>query len=164
MALREFDVRLYRRMDRFSDMKLFLAVVEAGGLAARGRRMGLSPARVSERLQAMEAHGGVRLLTRSTRSLSPTDEGRQYAEAARSILADVDDLDARLRDGRERISGLIHLAAPFDLGRSRIAPLLDRFMAEHPRIVRWSGTSLPECPTARTKSVRPWCRCPGRFP
>lgn len=121
-------------MDRFSDMTLFLAIVDAGGLAAGGRKLGLSPARVSERMQAMEAQVGVRLLTRTTRSINLTEEGRLYVEAARGILADVDDLDTRLRDGGKRISGPIRVAAPFDLGRNRIAPLLDAFMAAHPAI------------------------------
>lgn len=121
-------------MDRFSDMKLFLAVIDAGGLAAGGRRLGLSPASVSERIAALEARTGARLLVRTTRSLGLTDEGRAYAETARSVLAEIDDLDTRLREGAEQISGHIRIGAPLDLGRNRIAVILDDFMVQNPGI------------------------------
>lgn len=115
-------------------MRLFVAVIDAGQIGAGGRRLGLSPASASERIAAIEARSGARLLVRTTRSLGMTDEGRLYADVARSILADVDDLDARLRDGTTRISGRLRIEAPVDLGRNRIAPILDRFMAAHPHI------------------------------
>lgn len=121
-------------MDRISDMRLFVAVIDAGGIGAGGRQMGLSPASSSERIAGIEARAGVRLLVRTTRSLSLTDEGRVYVTAARGILADIDDLDTRLRDGTDRISGRLRITAPVDLGRNRIAPILDRFMAAHPDV------------------------------
>lgn len=122
-------------MAQLADMRLFVAVVDADGLAAGGRRVGLSPASVSERIAALEARSGARLLIRTTRALSLTDEGRLYLDTARSVLAEIDDLEARLRDGAERISGRIRLGAPVDLGRNRIAPLIDDFMGRHPDVV-----------------------------
>lgn len=121
-------------MDRLSDMALFLAVIDAGGLAAGGRRFGISPASVSERIAALEARSAARLLVRTTRSISLTEEGRILADAARNILSEVDDLDARLREGTDQISGAVRVAAPLDLGRNRIAPILDAFMCEHPAV------------------------------
>ena len=59
------------------NLTLFLRIVEKGGLAVAGRDLGLSPASVSERLASLEAHYGARLLTRTTRSISLTDEGRE---------------------------------------------------------------------------------------
>lgn len=117
--------------DRLADMALFLAVVDAGGLAAGGRRQGLSPASVSERLVRMETQAGTRLLTRTTRSIRLTAEGEVFAQAARAILAEVDDLDARLRDGAHRISGQLRISAPADLGRNRIARIIDDFLERH---------------------------------
>jgi DNA-binding transcriptional LysR family regulator len=121
-------------MDRLSDLRLFVGVVDAGGLAAGGRRLGLSPASVTERIAALEARTGARLLVRTTRSIALTDEGRMFLDTARSVLAEIDDLEARLRDGVERVSGRVRLTAPVDLGRNRIAPLVDRFIAEHPQV------------------------------
>jgi DNA-binding transcriptional LysR family regulator len=116
------------------NLTLLVRIVEKNGLAAAGRDLGLSPATVSERLAALEAHYGAKLLNRTTRSISLTDEGRLLVEGARRLLADADELEARVRHGVEKLSGVIRVSAPFDFGRSRIAPLLDAFMAEHPEV------------------------------
>jgi DNA-binding transcriptional LysR family regulator len=113
------------------NLALFLRIVERGGLAAAGRDMGLSPASVSERLVALEKHYGATLLKRTTRAISLTDEGRQLVDGARRLLAEADELEARVRLGAEKVSGPIRLSAPEDLGRRRIVPVLDAFLAEH---------------------------------
>jgi DNA-binding transcriptional LysR family regulator len=117
------------------NLKLFLQIVEKGGLAAAGREVGLSPATVTDRLAALEVHYGARLLTRTTRSISLTDEGRELVTGARRILAETEETEARIKLGVEKISGTIHVSAPSDLGRNQIVPLLDRFMSQHPGIV-----------------------------
>ena len=116
------------------NMDLFLRIVEKGTMAAAARDLGISPARVSERLVALEAHYGARLLTRTTRSISLTEEGRSLVEGARRILSEAGELESRIRLGSEQISGNIHICAPVDLGRNRIAPLLDSFISRHPDI------------------------------
>ncbi|CAK15831.1 LysR family transcriptional regulator [Pseudomonas entomophila] len=116
------------------NLALFLAIIEKGSLSAAGRERGLSPATVSERLAALEAHYGVALLTRTTRSLNLTDEGRVLADGARRLLAEADELEGRIRHGSENIAGLIRLSAPVDLGQNVIAPILDRFLADHPQV------------------------------
>jgi DNA-binding transcriptional LysR family regulator len=116
------------------NLALLVRIVEKNGLAVAGRDLGLSPATVSERLAALEAHYGAKLLNRTTRSISLTDEGQLLVDGARRLLADADDLEARIRHGVEKLSGVIRVSAPLDLGRKRIAPLLDAFMAEHPEI------------------------------
>lgn len=116
------------------NLRLFLQIVEKGGLAAAGREMGLSPASVTDRLAALEAHYGARLLTRTTRSISLTDEGRELVAGARRILAETEEIEARIRLGVEKISGTIHISAPSDLGRNQLVPLLDRFIAHNPEI------------------------------
>ncbi|WAC72663.1 LysR substrate-binding domain-containing protein [Roseateles sp. SL47] len=115
-------------------LKLFLTIIEKGGLSAAGRELGLSPASVSERLAALEAHYGVALLTRTTRSLRLTEEGRTLAEGARRLLAESEELESRVRLGAEKLSGPVRLSAPVDLGQSRLVPLLDRFMEQHPDV------------------------------
>jgi DNA-binding transcriptional LysR family regulator len=117
-----------------SNLTLLVRIVEKNGLAAAGRDLGLSPATVSERLAALETHYGTKLLNRTTRSLSLTDEGRILVEGARRLLSDAEELEARIRHGVDKLSGVIRISAPFDLGRHRIAPLLDAFMAEHPEV------------------------------
>ncbi len=115
-------------------LALFVAVVEKNGLAAGGRELGLSPASVSERLTALEAHFGARLLNRTTRAISLTDEGRTVLEVARRLVADMDELKHRIQSGVEELAGQIRLTTPFDIGWQRVVPLLDEFQALHPRV------------------------------
>lgn len=114
-----------------SHLELFLLIIEKGGLSAAGRELGLSPASVSERLAALESHYGVALLTRTTRSISLTDEGRTLAEGARRLLAEAEELDSRVRLGAQSLSGPVRLSAPVDLGQARIVPIVDRFLDQH---------------------------------
>lgn len=115
-------------------LKLFLRIVEKGGLAAAGREVGLSPASVSERLAALENYFGVSLLVRTTRAISLTDEGRALVDGARRLLAEADELESRVRWGSERIAGPIRMTAPEDLGRRSILPVIDAFLAAHPAV------------------------------
>lgn len=116
------------------NLALFLRIVEKGGLAAGGREMGLSPATVSERVAALEAHYGARLLNRTTRSISVTEEGRALLAGANRILAEAEELESRIRLGVERIAGPIRLSAPSDLGRNRLAPIIDHFLRDNPEV------------------------------
>lgn len=118
----------------FDNLALFLKIVEKGSLSAAGRTVGLAPATVSERLAALEAHYGATLLTRTTRSVSLTDEGRLLAEGARRLLAEADELESRIRLGLRNVSGHVRLSAPHDLGQTRIVPVIDRFLALHPEV------------------------------
>ncbi len=116
------------------NLALFLLIVEKGSLSAAGREVGLSPTSVSERLGALEKHYGATLLTRTTRSISLTDEGRLLVDGARRMLADAEDIESNIKLGTERISGLIRLSAPVDLGRNRIVPILDQFLDDNPNV------------------------------
>jgi DNA-binding transcriptional LysR family regulator len=116
------------------NLVLFLRIVEKGSLAAAGRELGLSAASVSERLVTLEKYYGAALLTRTTRAISLTDEGRLLVQGARRLLAEADELEALIRLGVEKISGPIRLSAPIDLGRSAVVPVLDAFLAEHPEV------------------------------
>nr|WP_237684760.1 LysR family transcriptional regulator [Szabonella alba] len=116
------------------NLRLFLTILEKGSLAATGRETGLTPATVSERLAALEAHYGTRLLNRTTRAISPTEEGRALAEGALRLLSESDALDTRIKYGIDRVAGPIRLSATVDLGRTRIAPVLDAFQTAHPDV------------------------------
>jgi DNA-binding transcriptional LysR family regulator len=121
-------------MDLLNSLGLFVRIAERGSLAAAGRDLSLSPAVVTDRLAALESHYGAKLLNRTTRSLSLTDEGRQLFEAARQLVSDANDIEARIRLGVEQLSGQIRLSAPTDLGRQLIAPVIDAFMQKNPNV------------------------------
>lgn len=118
-------------MDRLDSLAFFIRILEKGGVAAAGRDFGLSPASASERLAALEAHYGAKLLQRTTRSISLTEEGRLLLERGRHLLADAEDIESQIKYGTERLSGIIRLSAPQDIGQRKIVPLIDAFMSAH---------------------------------
>lgn len=113
------------------NIRLFLTITEKGSLVAAGREVGLSGTTVSERLAALEAHYGVVLFNRTTRSLSLTDEGRTLLNGAKTVLGEIEDLDARIRHGAETLSGPIKVSAPIDIGRSFVSDVISRFTTEN---------------------------------
>ena len=118
-------------MDLFLDMALFHRIVASGSLSAAGRELGLSPGAVSQRLKGLEQRCGVPLLTRSSRAVALTDEGEIFLEAAKSILEETEALSAALARKGRGLSGRLRIAAPADLGRQAIEPLVLAFQAEH---------------------------------
>lgn len=116
------------------NLALFLRIVEKGGLAAAGRDFGLSPATVSERLASLEKYYGAALLVRTTRAIGLTDEGRMLVAGARRLLAEAEEVESTIKLGMHTLSGPIRLSAPLDMGRRRVVPILDAFMADHPGV------------------------------
>jgi DNA-binding transcriptional LysR family regulator len=116
------------------NIRLFQTIAEKGSLVAAAREVGMSATTVSERLAALEAHYGVVLFNRTTRSLSLTDEGRTLLDGAKSVLAEIEDLDTRIRHGADTLSGPIRISAPVDLGRSIVSDIVERFTQDHPAI------------------------------
>ena len=117
-----------------SNLSLFLNIVEKGSLSAAGRETGLSPTSVSERLAALEAHYGVVLLNRTTRSISLTDEGRLLVEGAKQVLGEVTELETRIRYGAESLSGGIRISVPNDTGQQIVSSEIAKFIDENPNI------------------------------
>lgn len=116
------------------NIRLFLTITEKGSLVAAGREAGLSATTVSERLAALEAHYGVVLFNRTTRSLSLTDEGRTLLNGAKIVLSEIEDLETRIRHGADMLSGPIKVSAPIDIGRSIVSHVISSFTADHPAI------------------------------
>lgn len=120
--------------DSLYEMSVFAKVVAAGSLSAAARDLGVSTAVVSRRLAALEARLGVRLVNRTTRRLSLTDEGASYHEACARILAEVADADAAAAAQRVEPQGLLKVALPASFGHKHIAPLVPPFAARYPKI------------------------------
>lgn len=121
-------------MDKLGDIDLFVRVVKNEGLAAAGREVGLSPARMTARINGLEERYGVRLLNRSTRQISLTDEGRKFYASCERIMAEVEQAETSLQTGQTSFSGPLRITAPSDLGQQHVAPVLSRFVDKHPDI------------------------------
>lgn len=122
-------------MDKFGDIDLFVRVVRAGGLAAAGREIGLSPASVTARINGLEKRYGARLLNRTTRRVSVTEVGQGFYQASIGILADLAEAESQLVSSRSQLTGPVRISAPSDLGQQHIAPLLSKLVKKHKDIV-----------------------------
>jgi DNA-binding transcriptional LysR family regulator len=116
------------------DLSLFLAVVEAGSFVAGGQAMGLTRSAAGKAVSRLEGRLGVRLLNRTTRRLSLTEEGRTLHERGLRILAEIEDAEASVagRGGTPR--GLLRLTAPDAFGRLVLLPLIREYLAAWPEV------------------------------
>lgn len=128
------DAKIAGGTDRARALALFAAVVEHGSFSGAGRALDMSPSAVSRAVDRIEARLGVRLLLRSTRALSLTAEGQAYLQAARRILADLDDAEQQIADqGVPR--GRLRISAALSHGRLCVVPLLGDFAALYQHIL-----------------------------
>jgi DNA-binding transcriptional LysR family regulator len=128
------NAKLSGETDRARALALFAAVMDEGSFSGAGRRLGLTPSAVSRAIDRIEARLGVRLLLRSTRALALTAEGQAYLQAARRILADLDDAEQQIADqGAPR--GRLRVSAALSHGRLCVVPLLGDFSARYPHIL-----------------------------
>lgn len=121
-------------IDNLLELTVFARIVAAGSLSAAARDLDLSLAVVSKRLTALETRLGVRLLQRTTRRQSLTDEGQAFHERCVRILAEVQEAEAAVSRTRDVVMGLLRVTAPRGFGRSHISPLLVRFRDKHPEL------------------------------
>jgi DNA-binding transcriptional LysR family regulator len=117
---------------QLSQLQLFVRLADAGSLSAAARQLQITPAAASAALKRLEAALLVRLVERSTRSMRLTPEGELLREHAQRALGVLDDARSLLGAQKELLAGEIHLAAPSDLGREVLSPMLDGFLAQHP--------------------------------
>jgi DNA-binding transcriptional LysR family regulator len=121
-------------MDRLREMEIFAAVAATGSLSAAARHQRVSVAMVSKQLAQLERRLGTRLVTRTTRKLALTEEGRLFLERCRDILADIADAEQTVSSRDGVLSGTIRISAPVAFGRGRLAPLIAAFAARHPQL------------------------------
>ncbi|MGQ4878633.1 LysR family transcriptional regulator [Billgrantia sp. LNSP4103-1] len=119
--------------NRSGEMEVFVRVIEAGSFSAAARELRLTPSAVSKLIARMEVRLGIRLLTRTARTLAPTPEGEAYYERSVRILADMDEGDRAATEGTAP-SGRLRVYASIPFGNNLLAPLLPRFLAQYPRI------------------------------
>jgi DNA-binding transcriptional LysR family regulator len=121
-------------MDRLDAMSVFAAIVDGGSLSAAGRRLNVPLATVSRKLADLEAHLKTRLITRSTRKLVLTDAGRDYLEACRQILEQVDEAERAACGAYAKIKGQLVVAVPIVFGRLHVVPVAAAFLEAHPEV------------------------------
>lgn len=121
-------------VDRFAAMETFVCVVEAGSFSAAARRLSVGQPAVSKTVAQLEEHLGVRLLTRSTRGLSPTEAGLHFFERARLAIQEADAAELAARGAAGSLSGRLRVSAAVSFARLHVLPALPRFLAAHPAL------------------------------
>lgn len=119
-------------MGKLEDMEVFARVVAIGSLSGAGRELGLSPAGVSKRLKRLEEDLGARLLQRTTRQISLTEEGQAYYERIGPLLAAIEEAEAFVTRRSDAVRGTLKVSAPTSFGRMHIAPHINDFMQAYP--------------------------------
>ncbi len=121
-------------MSYINTVRMFVRVYELGSMSAAARDQRTSPAVASARISDLEKHLGVRLFSRTTRSLQPTENGRIFYDGARRILDVIDDAESAVMDVTQNPRGTIFVAAPLGIGRRFIAPHVPHFKDQYPQI------------------------------
>lgn len=121
-------------MSRFQEMQTFNAVVEAGSFVKAAEALNLSKAAASRNVVDLETRLGVRLLHRTTRRLSLTDEGQLFYARSKELLAELAEAEDEITARNDAASGLLRINAPFTFGVLHLAPLWGQFLQQHPKV------------------------------
>ncbi|QIO86550.1 LysR family transcriptional regulator [Stenotrophomonas rhizophila] len=121
-------------MNILQSIRSFIRTADAGSLAAAARTLGISPAAVGQNIARLEAHLGVRLFNRTTRTLALTERGALYLAEVRHIERDLQRAQAAVTDPEATPQGRLRVASTAAFGRHVLAPLLPALQARHPRL------------------------------
>jgi LysR family transcriptional activator of dmlA len=122
------------KTDLASHLQFFVLLARHGNLTAAARELDLTPPAATKRLAQLEARLGVRLVNRTTRSVSLTAEGETYLHHATRILAEVREMEDAVSSSRSMPRGLLRVNATLGFGRTTIAPLVSEFAKRHPHV------------------------------
>jgi DNA-binding transcriptional LysR family regulator len=121
-------------MDRFLEMQTFCAVVDAGSFVKAADALGMSKAAVSRYVGELEGRLGVRLLHRTTRRMSLTEEGTVFDARCRELLSGVEEAEAEVGSRSGAARGRLRVNAPVTFGILHLAPLWAAFHDRHPQV------------------------------
>ena len=120
-------------MDRLDEWRVFLTVARRGSFARAAEQHQCSPQAVTRAVAALEARVGARLLHRTTRSVSLTDEGARRLALAERLVQEADALESP-PDARAPLRGTLSITAPVLYGQLHVMPVVTRFIAKHPHL------------------------------
>ena len=121
-------------MDRLHLINIFVAVVDTGGFAGAARKLGISPPVVTRAINDLEAHLGVRLLTRTTRVVRVTEAGASYADDCRVIMAQLTEADAAAGGLHAVPRGRLTVTAPVGFGALYVTPVVTEYLSRYPDV------------------------------
>jgi len=121
-------------VDKLKQMESFVSVAQRGSLTAAAKAEGVAPAIIGRRLDGLEQRLGVKLLVRTTRRMTLTQEGTAFLEDCQRLLSDLANAEASVSAGGIQASGHLRLTAPAGFGRRHVAPLVPLLRELHPDV------------------------------
>ena len=128
-------------MDHVLALRAFLRISESGAFGRAANQLNLPRSTVSKLIQDLENHLGVRLVQRTTRSVSVTPEGAAYYERAVRLLAEIEEMDAAASQTRARPKGILRVEIGSSLANLILIPALREFRPKYPDIVLHLGVN-----------------------
>ncbi|MEO8153388.1 MAG: LysR family transcriptional regulator [Rhizobacter sp.] len=121
-------------MDRLQLINIFVTVVDTGGFAGAARKLNVSPPVVTRAINELEAHLGVRLLTRTTRVVRVTEAGARYAEDCKLILGQLSKADEAVGGLHTAPRGRLTVTAPVGFGAMYVTPVVTEYLSRYPEV------------------------------
>jgi len=121
-------------MDKLTQIEAFVAVADKGSLARAALGQHITPVMLGRRIDALEKRLGVKLMHRTTRHLTLTEQGNLYLDHCRKLLHDLGHADRIVSEGRHRATGHLTVSAPAAFGRKHVAPHAAGFVRAHPDV------------------------------
>ena len=128
-------------MDRVDSLRVFARVVECQSFTKAADTLRVPRSTVSVAIKELEERVGTRLLSRTTRSVAPTNDGTAFYERCLHLIADFDEVQGLFRSTASRLRGRLKVNVPSRIGRLIIAPALPEFFAEYPDITLELGVT-----------------------
>ena len=122
------------KIETAPDLAFFVLLAKLGSMTATARELGITPPAITKRLSLMEQKLGVRLVNRTTRRISLTNEGETYLAQSAQILHQIREMEESISSGRAAPKGLLRVNATPGFGRTRIAPIVSRFAHAYPEV------------------------------
>jgi DNA-binding transcriptional LysR family regulator len=119
-------------LDRFAAMETLALVIETGSFSSAARRLGVGQPAISKTVAQLEEQLGVKLLTRSTRGLTPTEAGLNFYERAKRALEEAEEAELAARGAGAGLTGKLRVCAAVTFARLHLVPHLPAFLARHP--------------------------------
>ena len=122
-------------LERLTGLVAFARTASLGSYTAAARALSVSPSAVSKSVQRLEDHFGLKLFSRTTRSITLTPEGRDLYERALRVIREVEDIEQAVVATRAEPSGTIKVTAPLPIGVNILAPALPAFRERYPKLM-----------------------------
>ena len=121
-------------MDKLKSLMIFMRSAQHGSFSEAARQLGMAPSAVSRAVLRLEDDLGVRLLQRTTRSLTLTEAGNRFYERCQQILDDLEAAELEIKQAQSMPIGILRLDLSFTFGKLHIAPALLQFAAQYPEL------------------------------